>query len=385
MADKLHVQYGLAISTFGFAVLAYAKHKGPYRAFCLARASKAWQAPVHSVRKAQVELVRNKLSTLSGESFLVVRGPKGVGKTCIVDTVLETRPGVVRLDIYPGTSGPEILKKVFSAISGNISEGHQASAKDVLKWYNRLYSKYPFVIALQAKERSPPSPCADIGPAARDLGAFGFQVLVDASQHALGDKETERERYVEIDFMSRDSLFSIPEFQQFYKNLKECELKEELWEILGGNPNKLKNLVDECVGKKDIKEIVVEFLLRSLEDAVKSVNEELIRTPELADEFLKYQTQDSIYFRNIKLSISEIKSLRIVGSDFVPMNPTVGFVLRIGLEGMDNILKDTKGASVEEKVCVLKRLVSQAKNSSVNNPVKPETEENSQAFSPNQK
>jgi hypothetical protein len=130
-----------------------------------------------------------------------------------------------------------------------------------LKWYNRFYSNYPFVIALQAKERFPPTPYAGIGPAARDLGSFGFQVLVDASQHALADKKTKRERYVEIDFMIRDYvLFNIPEFQHFYEKLEECDLKEELWQIIGGSPNELKNLVDECNGKENMKDVVVECL-----------------------------------------------------------------------------------------------------------------------------
>jgi hypothetical protein len=89
----------------------------------------------------------------------------------------------------------------------------KSHAKGVLKWYNCFYGRYPFVIAIQAKDRFPPDPWAHIGPAARDLGGLGFKVLVDASQDALADKETEREEYVDIEFMSKDLLFKIPEFQ----------------------------------------------------------------------------------------------------------------------------------------------------------------------------
>jgi hypothetical protein len=59
-----------------------------------------------------------------------------------------------------------------------------SSAKTVLKWYNRLLGRFPFVIVIQAKERFPPMNCAEAGPAARDLGGIGFKVIVDASQHA---------------------------------------------------------------------------------------------------------------------------------------------------------------------------------------------------------
>jgi hypothetical protein len=72
--------------------------------------------------------------------------------------------------IYIPEQLPEILNKVFSRVSGSGSDqkGQEAHAQDVFKWYNRFYSKYPFVIALQAKERFPPSPYSEIGPAARD-------------------------------------------------------------------------------------------------------------------------------------------------------------------------------------------------------------------------
>jgi hypothetical protein len=317
----------------------------------------AWHTPVHSVRKAEVDLVRKKLSSLSGESYVVVRGPKGVGKTCILDSVFERRPGFLRLDIYPGTTGPEILMKALSALSGHEKEkGQEARVRNVLKWHNRFYSGYPFVIILQAKERFPPSPYAEIGPAARDLGALGFKVLVDASQHALADKKTERERYVEVGFMDRDSLFKIEEFKDFYKKLETCDLKEELWEIIGGSPMKVRNLVDECNDKDDVKEIIVQFLLTSLEDSLKSLNDDILRTPELSGVFSQFQRHDSIFFRTIKVQSSEIKSLRMMGRFFVPSNPTVGFILRVGLADIDKMLNEV-GSSTQEKFDFLKKMM----------------------------
>jgi hypothetical protein len=68
---------------------------------------------------------------------------------------------------------------IFSSVAGfgknKDLEGCKSRARNVLKWYNRLYGKYPFVITFQAKERFPPEPWAEIGPAARDLGGFGFR------------------------------------------------------------------------------------------------------------------------------------------------------------------------------------------------------------------
>jgi hypothetical protein len=213
---------------------------------------------------------------------------------------------------------------------------------------------------------------------------FGFQVLIDASQHALADKKTERERYVEIDFMNRDSLFKIPEFQQFYKKLEKCDLKEELWEIIGGSPMKVKNLVDECNGKEDIEEIVVEFLLGSLDTARQDLKKEVHRIPELTDLFSKLQTANSIDFSDFQNPDLDVKSVRVVEGEFVPSNPTIGFILRIGLEGVESTLKEAKKASVQQKVSLLKGMVSEAKKS-VNEHENQKTEDNFEASSQNQK
>jgi hypothetical protein len=355
--DHPLVPYIFTALISGGAAIRYAFRKGPYRAWYLGRSSKSWHAPVHSVRKAEMDLVRNKLSSLSGESYVVVRGPKGVGKTCIVDSMLEKRPGVLRFEVDAGTTRIDIMNEVFSLVTGNGRE--RARAKDVLKWYNRFYSKYPCVIALQAKERFPPSPYAEIGPAARDLGGLGFQVLVDASQHALADKKTERERYVEIGFMDQDSLFRIPEFQNLYEKLETCNLKEELWGIIGGSPMKVKNLVDECNGKEDIKEIVVDFLVNSVIEAHNSLREELKARPQLSAVFSKLQTQDFILNEELSLSATEVKSLRLVQDVFVPSNPTIGFSLRLGLEAVrDNLNAVRELKAVDDYLKAARKLLA---------------------------
>jgi hypothetical protein len=131
-------------------------------------------------KKGFVELVRNKLSSLSGESYVVVRGPKGAGKTCIVDSVLENRPGILRFDIPPATTYREIMNDVFTAVSGNSGplQAQKSRAKDILKWHNRFYANDPFVIAFHVMERFPPSIYADIGSVSRYLGAFDFKCLL---------------------------------------------------------------------------------------------------------------------------------------------------------------------------------------------------------------
>jgi hypothetical protein len=97
----------------------YIFKKGPYRAFLLGFTYRRWNAPITSIRANDIAKVKNKLASLTGERYIVVQGPKGVGKTCIVDTVLQRRPGVLRFNIPSGKSYEDIMNMVFSAVSGN--------------------------------------------------------------------------------------------------------------------------------------------------------------------------------------------------------------------------------------------------------------------------
>ena len=146
-----------SLLSFGTGVW-YVLRRGPYRAWKLGRTSKKWSAPVRSVRSSDIQTVQRKISTLTGETFVVVRGPKGVGKTCIVDTVLEKRPGVLRFDIPPGKRYDDIMKQVYSSVSGSEKdlETSEADTKKILKWYNRFYLRCPGVVAFQADERPAP-------------------------------------------------------------------------------------------------------------------------------------------------------------------------------------------------------------------------------------
>jgi hypothetical protein len=339
----------------------YIFRKGPYQAVKLGIASKRWNAPIHSIRAADIEQLKNRLASLTGERYAVVRGPKGVGKTCIVDTMLEKRPGVLRFDVPAGKSYDDIMYMVFSTVSGNGKnlQSCKSHAKGVLKWYNRFFGRYPFVIAIQAKERFPSDPSAHIGPAARDLGGFGFKVLVDASQHALADKETEREEYVDIDFMSKDLLFMIPEFQSFYNKLEACQLKEHVWQVLGGNPNRVQRLVNACNGKEDIDDIVVDFLFSCLQDAKKALDAELLRFPSLKELLKSFGSNRSIGTEEMPVPFSEVKCLRVIHNYLVPSNPTLNFLLHIGMDGLN---LNSERLSLQEKKEKLKLLVEYAKS-----------------------
>ena len=128
----------------------------------------------------------------------------------------------------------------------------------------------------------------------------------------------------------------------------------------------------------------MEFLLKSLEDSLKSLNDDTLRTPELSGVFSAFRTHGCIFFRMIKVQSSDVKSLHIMRKSFFPSNPTVGFILRVGIAYMDKMLNEF-GPCVEEKLRILKGMMCKEKELSVKETEKSETEGNSEACFPNQK
>jgi hypothetical protein len=135
-------------------------------------------------------------------------------------------------------------------------------------------------------------------------------------------------------------------------------LKNEVWEIIGGNPNRIQQLVRRCAGIEEIGKIVVEFLLSSLELTRQTLKEEVYLNPELVDAISMLRTSNSIDFGDLKNPNIGVKSLRILRGDFIPSNPTFGFIFRHGLEEVESMLKEAKKVSAQEKFHILKRFAS---------------------------
>jgi hypothetical protein len=155
----------------------------------------------------------------------------------------------------------------------------------------------------------------------------------------LAEKETERQEYVDVEFMEKDILFKIPEFQSFFKQLETSGMTKEVLEIVGGNPNRIKRLVNACNGKADIEEIVVDFLFSSLQDAQKALAAEIKICKDMKDVFESFrkipQTSLIPVITFPGVFFSEVKCLRVVHNYLVPSNPTISFALHTGLEKLN--------------------------------------------------
>ena len=77
---------------------------GPGRALGRALRSRLFRsAAPRSLRLKDVQSLRSALNMLAPQSYIVVSGPKGVGKTCVIDTATERTCGIVGVSVAPGT------------------------------------------------------------------------------------------------------------------------------------------------------------------------------------------------------------------------------------------------------------------------------------------
>jgi len=92
---------------------------GPGRALALALRSRLARAPSpQSARAADVLALRETLANTSQGRYVVVQGPKGVGKSCVVETALQRTCGVVVVEVAPGAKEEAIVSSALASVAG---------------------------------------------------------------------------------------------------------------------------------------------------------------------------------------------------------------------------------------------------------------------------
>ena len=180
---------------------------GPGRAFMLALRSVFRSGPAFaSSRTRDKDALLSKLSTLEQDQFILCKGPRGIGKTHMIRDALTRAPGVVYVDISPGTSDVGIENRAYAAISntavGASLVNPEVGSRRVLWWYRLLFRRSPIVV-IAAKERTAAHiqagvPLAAVPGAARTLAAAGFRVIVDASENSISSDLTLREEILHL-------------------------------------------------------------------------------------------------------------------------------------------------------------------------------------------
>lgn len=214
---------------------------GPARALALALRSRLTWAQPASQRLADVAALRASLLVGSAASqYLVVRGPKGVGKSCVVATATQHRCGVVAVDVAAGTSGDAIVAAALSAVArvypSPLVPSVLPSARRVIFWH-RLVAGPPTIV-LHMEERQDGAGYADATGAVRRLVGYGLNVIIDASENSLSPSAlaTWRQDELVLEAMPRATLESIAPLQPLLDALRRAGVDDAMWAVLGGCP-----------------------------------------------------------------------------------------------------------------------------------------------------
>jgi hypothetical protein len=284
----------------------------------------------------------------------------GAGKTTLIQTALQHRPGVVEVEVEPGASSGEIEAAAFRELAwSHLTWFNSAKAAKRIVFFFRLFTGFTLhpVVVLKAKERQLTEAHAALAAAAKAL-ASGYDVIpvIDASENSLPAAATKTKREVSflVNLMTRDQIESIPELQPMLKDLGD--LKHVVWMILGGNPADYFGLAAKwgsnarlAVGQS-VDDVVHAFLDSKLGDAIKEAREQRrgdtapYLWTRLLGKFCEYDAiLDEVYSPEVMKRPSPDKVLRVTrrsGKDIVlPRDPPTRFTLRHNLQEVPSLHK----------------------------------------------
>ena len=236
----------LPILTTGGAIISAAgliPRIGPGRAVMLYLRSRFASRPKpESVRVEEIGLLKKEIRLKDfGQSYLVVTGEKGVGKTCLLDTVLSKTPGVITMEAQPNHSEDTVIKNALQRLTRIPFDFVPCyeSARRVIFWYRFFTIGRSPIIVINAAERKVGQEYAGLTGAVRTLvDKYKLRVIIDSSPNSLDESllRTKRQRIVEIQPMTKNMVWQMNEPQDLFKYVKEAGLNDVMFAVLGGVP-----------------------------------------------------------------------------------------------------------------------------------------------------
>lgn len=242
---------------------------GPLRAVSLALKSKLIGGPnggVKSIRVSQIGELNRSLNNVTRDFYIVVEGPKGIGKSTMIDTCLKGKSGVVRVTIPPDTKEADVVSVCQNEIIGGAGwkvMDQSANTNRVLFWYHLFFRQLPIVV-MTTSERAPGGQPAELTGAVRRLSRLGINVVIDASPNSLQPNllTTTRQHVLYVEELSRDDIRSLPQLHQLFAVLDKERLSDVVLDLLGGIPSLYLNLDSELKIRGEIvSDAVTKFLL----------------------------------------------------------------------------------------------------------------------------
>ena len=107
-----------------------------------------------SNRESDVEFLRGQIRhTHDRGDYLVVHGPKGIGKTCAIETAAQNMRGIIFTKfISPETSANDIVQIAYYSVT-KTADNLENNALNILSWYKFLFGD-TLTLVLNIKTRN---------------------------------------------------------------------------------------------------------------------------------------------------------------------------------------------------------------------------------------
>jgi hypothetical protein len=324
---------------------------GPGRAIWIGIRSRFARKPEPlSIRSEEIAEIKSMLLRKKfNETYLVVTGEKGVGKTCLLNTVLNKTPGVIRVSVSPKDDERTIIRNTLLELTGIKFDfvPPYASAKRLIFWYRFFTLKRSPIVVINATERTAGKDFASITGAVRILVEdYRLRVVVDVSPNSLDESLLWTTRHIVFNIkpMKKEMIWQMEQLQYLFNYIQMVGLEDTVFSVLGGVPSRYNALWEESQTKLenggDPREIIGRFLCNDIYAAIQSVRKsrregkDMAEIIKLFDKDKKFILSDTIDLNNLKRSTPD-KVFREVKQDsssvLIPATNAIGIVLQHGL------------------------------------------------------
>jgi len=343
------------VSSFG-----YLPKLGPGRALFLAvrsRISSSRTPP--TLRTKELAVLREDMNDKRPQQYTIVTGPKGVGKTTLLNTLLLHKAGVVSTTVSPGKQSDDIVHATLLQVTGSHPSlfSPEPTAKRVIFFYKYLrflphlmmgvtvvttvasvYLQYVYVlgavslaaaylstklypgrsptIVMHTEERSAADKFAGITGAVRRLrDTYGLSVIVDGSPNSLDDTlfRTTRQSVFYIQPLLKEEVLELPQFKGLPEEIRnDTVLCDLILDVMGGIPSKYETLLRLTVGETPqvAQERIQQALIEELREAWKTIRDSKIRTPDMEKILALFKWEGSNLIPILSLQLEEKKLIR---------------------------------------------------------------------------
>lgn len=234
---------------------------------------KSVKVRVNSIR-AEVKELKTLATKLYKGTFLLIRGPRGVGKTSAIYSALENIKGVITIGpVQPNTDQDQLLDSVCKEITG--LNGTYIDNQKAMEILTRMYedkTKRPLIVLIQASDCPVYKKTAALTAAARILTElFGLIVIIDCCENTCPSTLTDREVVFDIEPMSYEMMRKLPAYENIATEIEKQGNADLVLAVCGGSPLLLSRLSWDIERAKlkglSTEQVVQNFVMTKIKNA----------------------------------------------------------------------------------------------------------------------